>query len=257
MAHDASSNIRVFIRWHEQTVFAGEEVKCTITFKNVASTASQSKQQQPSERSRLASPLRPKSNHGLTPPLSGASGRGHRRSALSLSVPSSRAHSRSGSVQWPAASPGQTDRPLVSTPGHSHKRSLSIVSIGSTSTIDDHPHRNEPPARPQRPNRGHGRASSLQIIPRAQNQTPTAPHSGTSRHSSHRLTLTLASDLLPQTIQLSSVPFVIPTPGPLRPHVAPSYRAEYPTHGQPARVAESFAEPDARISIPRRSFTHD
>ncbi|KAL2160861.1 hypothetical protein VTH06DRAFT_1058, partial [Thermothelomyces fergusii] len=28
------SNIRVFVRWHEQAVFAGEELKCTITFKN-------------------------------------------------------------------------------------------------------------------------------------------------------------------------------------------------------------------------------
>ncbi|KAM0231146.1 hypothetical protein ACHAPO_008762 [Fusarium lateritium] len=34
MAPEVPSNIRVFIRWHDQTVFAGEEVKCTITFKN-------------------------------------------------------------------------------------------------------------------------------------------------------------------------------------------------------------------------------
>ncbi|KAM5355558.1 hypothetical protein ACJ41O_002204 [Fusarium nematophilum] len=63
MAPDGPSNIRVFIRWHDQTVFAGEEVKCTITFKNVAPGAGQPKQQPPqSERSRLASPLqaRPK-----------------------------------------------------------------------------------------------------------------------------------------------------------------------------------------------------
>ncbi|KAM0494804.1 hypothetical protein ACHAP8_008449 [Fusarium lateritium] len=100
MAPEVPSNIRVFIRWHDQTVFAGEEVKCTITFKNVAPVPGQSKPPpQQSERSRLASPLhtRPRSNQGLTPPPSASSGRGHRRSALSLSVPASQSHSRTGS----------------------------------------------------------------------------------------------------------------------------------------------------------------
>ncbi|KAF4970731.1 hypothetical protein FSARC_2288 [Fusarium sarcochroum] len=175
MAPEAPSNIRVFIRWHDQTVFAGEEVKCTITFKNVAPGPGQSKQQPPqSERSRLASPLhgRPKSNHALTPPPSASSGRGHRRSALSLSVPTSQSHSRSGSVQWPSSASSSDRRG-----SHSHKRSISIVSIGSNNTVEDHSQRNDLPTRPQRPHRGHGRASSLQIIPRAQSQLPAGPHS--------------------------------------------------------------------------------
>ncbi|KAF5021378.1 hypothetical protein F66182_6567 [Fusarium sp. NRRL 66182] len=176
MAPEAPSNIRVFIHWHDQTVFAGEEVKCTITFKNVAPGPGQPRQQpQQSERSRLAaSPLqgRPKSNHGLTPPPSASSGRGHRRSALSLSVPASQPHSRTGSVQWPSPA-GSTDRHS----SHSHKRSVSIVSIGSNNTVEDHSQRHELPARPQRPHRGHGRASSLQIIPRAQGQLPAGPNS--------------------------------------------------------------------------------
>ncbi|KAH7155353.1 Rgp1-domain-containing protein, partial [Dactylonectria estremocensis] len=184
MAPDASSNIRVFIRWHDQTVFAGEEVKCTITFKNVASGPNLPKNQ-PS--SGLPSPLRRKSNNGLTPPSASApSGRGHHRSALSLSVPSSRTHSRSGSLQWPAPSSTTSDRHPPPSAGHAHKRSLSIVSIGSTSTIDDHPQRNEPPARASRPTRGHGRASSLQIIPRAQNQAPPGPQSGMRLDASPR-----------------------------------------------------------------------
>ncbi|KAM0296847.1 hypothetical protein ACHAPQ_005423 [Fusarium lateritium] len=175
MAPETPSNIRVFIRWHDQTVFAGEEVKCTITFKNVTPGPGQSKQPpQQSERSRLASPLhsRSKPSQGLTPPPSASSGRGHRRSALSLSVPASQSHSRTGSVQWPS-SPGPSDR----RSNHSHKRSVSIVSIGSNNTVEDHTQRNDLPARPQRPHRGHGRASSLQIIPRAQSNLPTGPHS--------------------------------------------------------------------------------
>ncbi|CZS76273.1 unnamed protein product [Fusarium graminearum] len=185
MAPEAPSNIRVFIRWHDQTVFAGEEVKCTITFKNVAPTPGQAKPPpQQSERSRLASPLhtRPRSNQGLTPPPSASSGRGHRRSALSLSVPASQSHSRTGSVQWPS-SPITGDR----RSSHSHKRSVSIVSIGSNNTVEDHTQRNDLPTRPQRPHRGHGRASSLQILPRSQGQLPTGPHSVIASFSPHRL----------------------------------------------------------------------
>ncbi|KAG7101769.1 hypothetical protein HYQ44_018899 [Verticillium longisporum] len=39
MVSDSSSNIRVFIRWDDQIVFAGEEIKCTITFKNICHPA--------------------------------------------------------------------------------------------------------------------------------------------------------------------------------------------------------------------------
>jgi hypothetical protein len=92
-----------------------------------------------------------------------------------LSVPASQSHSRTGSVQWPS-SPSSSDR----RSNHSHKRSVSIVSIGSNNTVEDHTQRNDLPARPQRPHRGHGRASSLQIIPRAQSNLPTGPHSGMS-----------------------------------------------------------------------------
>ncbi|EGS22897.1 uncharacterized protein CTHT_0013740 [Thermochaetoides thermophila DSM 1495] len=34
---DRSSPIRVFVRWHDPAIFAGEELRCTITFKNTAS----------------------------------------------------------------------------------------------------------------------------------------------------------------------------------------------------------------------------
>lgn len=208
MAPEAPSNIRVFIRWHDQTVFAGEEVKCTITFKNAAPIPGQPKPQpQQSERSRLASPLhgRPKLNQGLTPPPSASSGRGHRRSALSLSVPASQSHSRTGSVQWPSSAGSSDGRS-----SHSHKRSVSIVSIGSNNTVEDHTQRSDLPSRPQRPHRGHGRASSLQIIPRAQGQLPTGPHSGSSLTQYYlNLELILLSILFSSSLELSFVSRII------------------------------------------------
>ncbi|KAI1781013.1 Rgp1-domain-containing protein [Hypoxylon cercidicola] len=161
------SNIRVFVTWDDQTVFAGEDIKCQITFKNIAPSPNQarssSQHRQPptpiAERSRQPSPLlspRTKPNNGLTPP--GAS-RGH-RSTLSLTVPPTSSRLRGPPQQW---TPTQ---PSPQRPGHAHKRSLSIVSIGSAATIEEQSHTNAAPARPQRPNRGHGRSASLQISPR-------------------------------------------------------------------------------------------
>ncbi|PNY27100.1 Protein sat1 [Tolypocladium capitatum] len=193
MSPDGASNIRVFINWRDQTVFAGEDVECTIVFKNVATGPNQQRQQQSQQqkpqgdRQRLATPLhgRAKATTSLTLPPPANSARGHRRSALSLSVPASNPHNRLGSIQWPqTASSGEW------RPGHAHKRSVSIVSIGSASTVDDHAQRYENSSRPQRPRRGHNRAASLQIAPRGQPMpTPVPPQSATffQRHASSPL----------------------------------------------------------------------
>lgn len=172
----SNSNIRVFIRWHDQTVFAGEEIKCTITFKNIARDSSQQRQSQlltPTDRPRHASPLlRAKSNAGLTPPNS-AQTRGH-RSALSLNVPAAQARKRSGSVPWPSPlTPNAAEHR-----GNGHQKSVSIVSIGSTSTIADETQSNASSTKSQRPGRGHARASSLQIVPRGAALGLAGPHSG-------------------------------------------------------------------------------
>lgn len=202
-----TGNIRVFVRWHEQVVFAGEEVRCTITFKNVdrgpgSSSGSalstptaalhppahfpETSARHPSPRQ--PSPLHPgvpgraKPGSSLAPP---PAARGH-RSSLSLSVPSAAARARGGSVSWSLSpSPAAAARAPRSgngngngngngsgsgsgngtRPGHGHKRSVSIVSIGSLNTVDD-AQGNASSTRPQRPARGHVRASSLQILPR-------------------------------------------------------------------------------------------
>ncbi|KAI1825372.1 Rgp1-domain-containing protein [Xylaria intraflava] len=178
-----TTNIRVFIKWDDQTVFSGEELRCQITFKNVASGSGQSasssspasasipasinlRHPPPSspraDRQRQASPLlspRGKSmNNGLTPP---AFTRGH-RSALSLNVSSTNSRLRNNAQQWPPLQPPAF--PQNTAPSHAHKRSLSIVSIGSNATVDDQVHSNSPQSR--RPARTHGRSASLQIVPR-------------------------------------------------------------------------------------------
>ncbi|KAL2136671.1 hypothetical protein VTI74DRAFT_2403 [Chaetomium olivicolor] len=131
----SKSNIRVFVRWHEHVVFAGEEVKCTITFKNVArppggaggssssvstptslkpssqfpptSSPSFSSSRHPATTGGDRSPRHPSSplhpgRANLAPPTASGA-RGH-RSTLSLSVPSAASRARAGSVT--AWSPG-------------------------------------------------------------------------------------------------------------------------------------------------------
>lgn len=215
MSPDGHGNIRVFIRWHDQTVFAGEEVKCTITFKNVArpagSPANSSSSRLPPPHSR--SPPIVGADHRRTPPIPGLNpskspsalapppaGRGH-RTTLSLGVPSAAATSRAraGSIQW-SPQTAQDSRPRngqATGPGagnangngstngggatghrngHSHKRSLSIVSMG-TATLGNEQQSNASSGKPQRPARGHARASSLQIVSRG-GSSANGPRSG-------------------------------------------------------------------------------
>ncbi|KAL2021534.1 hypothetical protein VTK56DRAFT_7033 [Thermocarpiscus australiensis] len=206
MSPDGQNNIRVFVQWHEQVVFAGEEVKCTITFKNVArppgggsssalstptpglKPASQfpaASRLPPNVERGPSSPLHPgvvvpgraKPNASLAPP---PAARGH-RSSHSLSVPSAASRARAGSIPWsPSPSPGARPQRTGTGNGggsvsgngnghgHGHKRSLSIVSIGSLSTVGtvEDVQTNSSSAGPRRPGRGHARASSLQIVPR-------------------------------------------------------------------------------------------
>ncbi|KAL2888791.1 hypothetical protein HOO65_030292 [Ceratocystis lukuohia] len=198
-SRDSPNSIRVLVDWHNQTVFAGEEVKCTITFKNVSADSS--------SISPLYSPSIPTINHQRPPSrspslsllgrarnvqsqpsrgkLNGASisqpptpSRAH-RSGLSLSVPPSAQHSRSGSVQWPAPTPTPPP-PVIShdgRPNHSHRRSVSIVSIGSSaSNMEDQADGGLGPSSPRhagRKTRAHNRANSLQI-------SPMSPYSASS-----------------------------------------------------------------------------
>lgn len=193
----SSSSLRVFVHWHDQTVFAGDEVRCTITFKNVATpdTGPGLSHQNPQpERLRIASNLSSRAAAAAAkggsngngsasagagqsmPPTTASNRRGHHRSALSVNLPSSSGghRGRSASIPWPP--PGG---------GHSHKRSVSIVSIGSANTVEDpaslrgdrapnSPASTRSSAHPQRPGRGHARATSLQILPHRQGSSTAA-----------------------------------------------------------------------------------
>lgn len=181
----ATSNIRVFVQWVEQTVFAGEDIECQITFKNTAHTPSlqRSEPQTPStngfaplgERQKATHPQAPSAtfkNHLLqTSRGLSSSTRGH-RSTVSLSVPSLNGRS-------PRGGPGseRAGRSKANAGEHQHKRSLSIISMGVSDDTGNGT-TSEAGERPRRPGRGHGRAASLQIVPGRNGSTDGGPLTG-------------------------------------------------------------------------------
>lgn len=166
----SSSNIRVFITFKEATVFAGEEVEATITFKNVPVP----RPAQTNARSRT----------GITapaPPLSVAShlpsGPTHSRrlsltSQATQAVPASSHNPASGhrqtlSLNLHNANAGQTG--TLGAAGDrrrrgNHGRSVSIVSLGSDTGVTKKG--GQPSARdPTRPGFKLSRSASLQVSP--------------------------------------------------------------------------------------------
>lgn len=158
------SNIRVFVRWTDSTVFAGEDIECTITFANVA--AAEGRARSPASR-----------QHGF---VNG----GERQRRLPPVHSSTRPTvSRNSSFASQLPPPPQTvraaHRPTLSlslhTPGNSaaaqrHGRSLSIVSLNTNAATDASLDRG-PAAR--RPPRGHARSASLQVVPGRPNSYPS------------------------------------------------------------------------------------
>lgn len=181
-----SSNIRVFVSWSEQTVFAGEDIECLITFKNVATTPNSDdpSSRSPSrsgaiangERQRKTAPLKTPTGHGR-PNLSISSNRGPlpnrgHRSTLSLTVPA-------GSVQSYGSPASWTGEQRTGGKGSTHKRSVSIISLNaSESAADDFSSQRSGAQESRRPTRGHTRAASLQIIPRINGSAGGGPPSG-------------------------------------------------------------------------------
>ncbi|KAI7788664.1 hypothetical protein LA080_008554 [Diaporthe eres] len=172
-----SGNIRVFVRFDDDgtTLFSGEELKCTVVFKNVAqaapssagSTSSNHNQLRPPQQSRAA--IHHASGRLAPPPSTSTSAprRGHRPSS-SMSAPAKTSRSRAGSVPWtPPFHPPETQSSNGNghDHGHSHRRSVSIVSIGSVNSVDSHATSNAG-STASRPSRGHGRSASLQIVSR-------------------------------------------------------------------------------------------
>ena len=181
------SDIRVSVQWKNPTVFAGEDVECTITFKNVALAPSTQRSPSPNphtashgshrERWKETLPMRSaiastSAVHRNSPSLSGFSqsqARTHRQ-ALSLSSANGFSKSPIGSLH------DSTSK--TSTPGdNKHRRSVSIVSIRGEANDETTPQSQL--LNSGRSSRGHTRAASLHVMPRRNGLLSNGPSSGT------------------------------------------------------------------------------
>lgn len=177
----APSNIRTFVHWKDSTVYSGEPIECTITFKNVAKPPGQ--QQQDDQGVHLNGPhkekpraYQPSAAHSRQSSIAQQNGRpvhsraasvtsmrnasgekGH-KPALSLNVIS--VPSRGGLHSAPLQGRGPNS---ASGLGKSHGRALSIMSLGSEPASEGKIPTSGPTSI-KRPARGHGRSASAQVV---------------------------------------------------------------------------------------------
>ncbi|KAI8934833.1 hypothetical protein NX059_008514 [Plenodomus lindquistii] len=195
-----ASNIRVFVQWKDATVFAGEDIECTITFRNVAPPEGRAHPpvRQPNgfapagdRQRKLLPPVHSSTRPTISRNSSFASAQPppqtvrSPRPALSLHTPSTPGDRR------PPLTP--TAAPASNTHGQRHGRSLSIISLGTNATTDGTHDRGIPIRRPPR---GHARSASLQVVPGRPNSYPVA--SPGHRSATHPSPLSAASPPLPQ-----------------------------------------------------------
>jgi hypothetical protein len=181
----SSSSIRVFVQWSEQTVFAGENIECQITFRNVAAIDSISKPlphftgfngftprgEKQRKMTSLQTTVAQNKSHTLANTRIMPISRGH-RATLSLNVPTGEGGSQRGSV---LRNGGPSE---VGKKERSHRRSVSIISLGITEGAGDETTSQLGLGERSRRLRGHTRASSLQIIPRRSGGNGSGPLSG-------------------------------------------------------------------------------
>ncbi|KAH9864892.1 hypothetical protein IAQ61_008837 [Plenodomus lingam] len=238
----SASNMRVFVQWKDSTVFAGEDIECTITFRNVASIEG-------------GDPWRPsrKQHNGFAggagAAVAASGGDRHDRqrrlppvhsstrptmsrnsSFVSAQAPPKMAHSLHGGPALSLHNPstvGERRPPLTSgavgsksASGQRHGRSLSIISLGAHATATKHANNANPPADShqerggipiRRPPRGHARSASLQVVPGRPNSYPVA--SPGHRSATHPSPLSAAS---PQLSHPAPTDFVFPPRSPRR-----------------------------------------
>lgn len=178
------SDIRVSVQWKQSTVFAGENIECRITFKNISQPRSTRRSPSPrsqirghtSGRERWKDALPPQATptrtHAIPLPnisVSQAKLRAH-MPALSLSAPSGTGQGSGGNLQSGAS---RSEKP----PEHSHRRSVSIFSIAGDTSTSDKTHDGKTSAS-GRPGGKHARAASLQVLPRMAGAFSAGPSSG-------------------------------------------------------------------------------
>lgn len=166
------SNVKLSVQWKNSATRAGDNVECTITFKNtslpenacsrMASLPSSSLKGDSGRESLPSFQEQPQSRKPLNYEVMNLHTKGGtHRSTSSDDSPLSLKQASKYSLQ------DTSFRTLQDTNHKPHKRSISIVSIGDETLSMDKHHKNFQSVASRKPGRGHGRALSVQVMPRA------------------------------------------------------------------------------------------
>ena len=193
------SDIRVSVQWKNSSVFAGEDLECVITFKNVSRAHYAPQSPSPNPQPRIASFGRDRWKESL-PQHSANRSLGHtRNNSISNAEKPSQAISRSHKpalslstphsiLQNPPTGLKDTTKPTVNS-GHDgrHRRSISIVSISGDPLTSQYDQKQRQASIGKRPGCNHARATSLQALPRNASMGKFEPTSCKLRASIVRL----------------------------------------------------------------------
>lgn len=165
------TNLKVSVQWKSSTVQGGDHIECNITFKNICSSIDslQSATQLSSPaslRDRCTEPSPPPLDRNLTRKLPGH--------AIVNFRPRNVSHQSTYAFDTPPfirqdlghRVSSSASKKLQQKDQRTHKRSISIVSIGDEGLPDKSP-TSFPVVASRRPNRAHGRALSFQALPGA------------------------------------------------------------------------------------------
>jgi hypothetical protein len=131
------SDIHVVVRFHEQSVFAGEHLRCTITFRNVANLSEPVTPALPPRRSSRRESIsqiasQAARNHAAT--RVGPHGRTNNSGDHSIDTVGGR-HRPTASFHIPTSASDNEVHPQ--RPTHKQQRSVSIISVTSPITAGD------------------------------------------------------------------------------------------------------------------------
>ncbi|CUS09563.1 unnamed protein product [Tuber aestivum] len=181
-----TSDIRVFVTFPESAaVFAGERLECKITFRNISPSPGSQRSHVPMHGSPrasggFASGAGGSALGGKAVPVQSPTAAGNRSTTASPRIPSARPvshHKPSLSLSTPATKSPVSPAPPASAAGngggHKHRRSISIVSLGSDVGVEgggrgqgEEAVRSPPLIQGRQGRGGHSRSSSLQTMSR-------------------------------------------------------------------------------------------
>lgn len=186
------SDIQVFVRWKDQTIFAGEDVECTITFRNVADGLSVAESSE--KTGAITNGLPPPTGHqrrhsrGVNANLSRHGGRGGAVKSPHSLLFNQQPSSRRSYPASPRKSPFIGEQRSGFLP-HSHRASSSLSSPVGLNASNGFPSLPSTPRsrQSQAQGSGHQHKRSVSILSIDSDsglngdRTPTSPHFSRSR----------------------------------------------------------------------------